>query len=214
MEFYHILNRGVDRRKVMLDDHDRVRFIHDLFVFNDSAPALHPSQPGRREEEVVRKLLVHIHAFCLMPNHFHLLLSPAIENGISLFMKKLGMGYAKYFNERNRRTGALWQGKYKKILIEHDAHFSYIPYYIHLNALDLKFPEWREGKVKNAGSAIDFLNTYRWSSHLDYIGMRNFPSITNRGMLSSMLGTKREYKSGIRSIISDPIIAAGSLDLE
>ena len=214
MEFYHVLNRGVDKREVVLDDADRLRFLHDLFVFNDLNPALHPKIPERREEGQRRKLLVRVHAFCLMPNHFHLLLSPQIENGIPLFMKKLGMGYTKYFNERYERSGALWQGKYKRILIERDAHFLFIPYYIHLNALDLTYPEWRTGQVKDIRKALEHLNTYRWSSHLDYIGIKNFPSITQRELLSSLFETKQNYEKEITNIISDTELAKKSLILE
>lgn len=214
MDFYHILNRGVDKRNVVLDDHDRARFIHDLFVFNDIQPVLHPKLSRRQGENYERKLLVHIHAFCLMPNHYHLLISPLIENGIALFMKKLNMGYAKYFNERYRRSGALWQGKFKRILVEHEAHFNYIPYYIHLNPLDLKFPEWRTGNVLHTNDALAYLHTYRWNSHLDYIGIKNFPSVSYRDFLSPLFGTRNKYEQSIRKIISDPTQINQSLSIE
>ncbi len=214
MEFYHVLNRGVDKRNIVLDDRDRVRFLHDLFVFNDQQPTIHYKRPERQEENRGRKLLVYIHAFCLMPNHYHLLLSPAVKDGIALFMKKLGMGYTKYFNERYSRSGALWQGKYKRILIEHDSHFLYIPYYIHLNALDLILPEWRIGNVKDVNRAFDYLNAYRWSSHPDYNGIKNFPSITQREFLSSLFETKQEYEKEILNIITNPELAEQSHFLE
>ena len=213
-EFYHVLNRGVDKRDVVLDDTDRVRFLHDLFVFNDQNAAIHSKLSERHEENRSRKMLVHIHAFCLMPNHFHILLSPIVENGIALFMKKLSMGYTKYFNERYTRSGALWQGKYKRILIERDAHFLYILYYIHLNPLDLAYPEWRTGGVKNPRGALKRLENYRWSSHLDYSGVRNFPSITQRESLAPLLGSKQNYESEILNIITQPELAESSMSLE
>jgi len=214
MELYHVLNRGVDKRDVVLDDRDRVRFLHDLFVFNDQHPVLHYKLPERQKENRARKLLVYIHAFCLMPNHYHLLLSPSVENGIALFMKKLNMGYTKYFNERYARSGALWQGKFKRILIERDAHFLYIPYYIHLNPLDLIFPEWRVGQVENPRRALDYLNAYRWSSHLDYKGAKNFPSITQREFLTSILGSRLKYEKEIMNIITDSTLAKEGSFLE
>ena len=149
-----------------------------------------------------------------MPNHYHLLLSPAIENGVSLFMKKLNMGYAKYFNEKYERSGALWQGKYKKKLIERDAHFLYIPYYIHLNALDLSMPQWREGKIQNITQALKKLREYRWSSHLDYLGEKNFPSITEREFLAQIIGTRAQYEKEIEYIITNADLASGSNKLE
>jgi len=214
MELYHVLNRGVDKREVVLADEDRVRFLHDLFVFNDQLTVLHPKMLERKEEARTRKLLVHIHAFCLMGNHYHLLVSEAISGGIPLFMKKLNMGYAKYFNDKYQRSGALWQGRYKKILIERDAHFLYIPYYIHLNALDFSMPEWREGKVKNTEKALEYLRNYRWSSHLDYLGEKNFSSLTERKFLAGSIGTKSHYEKEITHIISDTDIATRSEMLE
>ncbi|MES2203255.1 MAG: transposase [Patescibacteria group bacterium] len=213
MEMYHTLNRGVDKRKVVMDEEDRVRFVHDLYVFNDKHTAAH-SALAARQVEGPRSLLVHIHAFCLMPNHYHLLLSPAVENGVPQFMKKLNMGYAKYFNEKYERSGALWQGKYKKKLIERDAHFLYIPYYIHLNALDLSLPQWREGKVRSVPQALKNLREYRWSSHLDYLGEHNFPSVTEREFLAQTIGTRSRYEKEIEKIITNAGLASGSNNLE
>ncbi len=214
MELYHLLNRGVDKRAIVLDEEDRVRFIHDLFVMNDQQNVLHFELPNRQAQNKPRTLLVDILAFCLMGNHYHLLVSESISGGIPLFMKKLNMGYTKYFNEKYERSGALWQGKYKKMLIERDAHFLYIPYYIHLNALDFSMPEWRIGKIKNAAKALEQLRAYRWSSHLDYLGEKNFPSLTKREFLTSVIGTKSRYEKEIIHIISNPEIASRSEVLE
>ena len=150
-----------------------------------------------------------------MPNHYHLLLSPIVEDGIPKFMKKINMGYAKYFNEKNKRTGALFQGKYKSIHVSDDSHFLYIPYYIHLNPLDLILPEWRTGGIKNTRKAIDYLKKYRWSSHLDYLGIKNFPSLTHRNLLQDSLGNKKEYeKSLIEMLKSTEIKELGEATLE
>ena len=214
MELYHVLNRGVDKRAVVLDDEDRVRFLHDLFTFNDRNAAPNFGLPARRDQTGPRELLVHLHAFCLMDNHYHLLLSAAQERGIPLFMQKLNMGYAKYFNEKYERSGVLWQGPSKKILIKRDAHFLYIPYYIHLNPLDYSHPEWRDGKVKSARKALEALRAYRWSSHLDYCGEKNFPSITEREFLAGTIGTKERYEKEIASIIPNAELAARSAALE
>ena len=106
MEISHVLSRGVDKRKIFLDDRDYFRFIHDLFEFNDKKPVNNLTyffsrqqqskdiaSPYIENERFSRKrdLIVAIHAFCLMPNHFHLLLSPKIKNGIPKFMKKLNI---------------------------------------------------------------------------------------------------------------------------
>ncbi len=218
MEIVHVLSRGVDKRKIFLDEQDYFRFIHDLFEFNDTKPVnnltyfFRQSQSKDKSKDIARpyigdttrferkrNLLVGIHAFCLMPNHYHLLLSSKIKNGISRFMKKLNMGYAKYFNKKYERTGALFEGRYKSILIKNEAHFIYIPYYIHLNPLDLVSPEWREHKLNNLKKAINFLNNYRWSSHLDYLGNKNFPSITQREFLLGHFGGNKKYEQEIKN---------------
>lgn len=194
-EIFHTLNRGVDKRNIFLDEQDYLRFIHDLFEFNEqdwintSFYSFHKSKDlrSRKKERKPRKLLVDILCFCLMPNHYHLLLTPKIENGISKFMRKLNMGYAKYFNEKNNRKGTLFESRYKSVLVKEEPHFIHLPYYIHLNPLDLVAPEWRERKINNIRKAMEFLNSYRWSSHLDYLGKQNFPSVTNRNFLLNFL---------------------------
>jgi len=215
MELYHVLNRGVDKRKIFFDDKDHLRFVHDLFEFNDQKPVNNNRYFFERVtnkskgvgnpyiKPTTRKLLVRIHAFCLMPNHYHLLLSAVIENGIPLFMKKLNGGYANYFNERYKRNGTLFESKYRRILVENDSHFIHLPYYIHLNPLDLIAPEWRERRLKNYQGALTFLNSYRWSSHLDYLGEKNFPSVSQRDFILDFFGGTSGYKRGMRSWLKD-----------
>ncbi|MDO8576174.1 MAG: transposase [bacterium] len=214
MELYHLLNRGVEKRTVFIDETDRVRFVHDLYAFNDENDV----NPNHRFKLLPagakREPLVDIHAFSLMPNHYHMLVSERIEGGISTFMRKLNMGYAKYFNEKYKRSGVLWQGTFRKVQIQRDAHFLYIPYYIHLNPLDMVLPEWRGGNVKNIKRAFSELEKYRWSSYLDYIGTANFPSVINQTLLSEVLGASKRQQNVIRDIISDSALAqlAGKLE--
>jgi len=201
---YHVYNRSVEKREIFVDDQDRFRFIHDLFEFNDEAPAvnLYYKRPliqsyeakPRKIEQQKRKLLVEILAFVVMPNHFHLLLRQIKENGISNFMHKLGTGYTMYFNQKYERAGSLFQGTYKAVLVNQEAHFIHLPYYIHLNPLDLKFPEWRDREIKNYKQAMKFLENYRWSSFLDYIGKKNFPSVTQREFLNEFFEGPENYK--------------------
>lgn len=217
MDVYHVLNRGVDKRNVVVDDSDRLRFVHSLFVFNDKKPL---DENHRRSGVTMfatdRDILVHIHAWCLMNNHYHLLLSPVDDDvaNISRFMKKLNMGYARYFNERHTRSGYLWQGKYKKILVDNDAYFMHLPYYIHLNPLDYKYKEWRQGGVQNANSVYEYLQTYRWSSYLDYNSVRNFSSIISKNLLVPLLGNSGNQNNQIAKLITDPTLAKAVLRIE
>lgn len=211
------MSRGVDKRKIFMDDRDRFRFIHDLFEFNDEAPAGHTvyylkfsqqsadiaSRQIENRKRKPRKLLVDILAFCLMPNHYHLLLRPRNGNAVPKFMKKLNIGYAKYFNIKYKRTGALFEGRYKSVLVKNHAHFVHLPYYIHLNPLDLVAPEWRRGKLNDCKKAIKFLESYRWSSHLDYLGKKNFPSVTRREFLLKFFGGENKYGVAIKDWLKD-----------
>lgn len=205
-EIYHIYNRGVDKRDIFMDEEDRFRFIHDLFEFNDENPtinlAVHLKSKNNKIKEVglpkidrePRKILVEILAFCLMENHYHLIVRQKSENGITEFMRKLGTGYTNYFNQKYERTGALFQGRFKSVCIKNDAHLMYLPIYVHLNPLDLKFDEWREKKIKNIDKAIEFLDSYRWSSYMDYMGKKNFPSLINKDFILSRLGDEKKFK--------------------
>jgi putative transposase len=220
MEFYHIYNRGVDKRIVFLDDMDRVRFVHDMFIFNDIVSVdpnygkrflSHRYLEGRKRDP-----LVDIHAFCLMDNHYHMLVSERVENGMSKFMKKLNQGYAQYFNERYDRSGVLWQGVYKKVLIQRDGHFLYIPHYIHLNALDSTMPEWRQGRVRDRRKALKHLAEYHWSSYLDYIGEKNFASVIMQRELADFFDSPAAYKADITNIITsaNPPVPTDSIEFK
>lgn len=190
-----------------MQEKDYIRFVHDLFEFNDERPANGLSinyhfKSGSlviaRPEIGTRKRLVDVLAFCLMPNHYHLMLRERVAGGMVRFMKKLNMGYARYFNEKYKRSGALFQGRYKSVKITNQTHFTYLPYYIHLNPLDLITPEWRERTLRNFNKAWEFLNNYRWSSHLDYLGQKNFPSVTQRGFLTNFFEEPKQYQKGLR----------------
>ncbi len=195
-----------------MDSQDYARFVHDLYEFNDTAPALEfshalarsrSSNVGRRTS-YIRKRLIDIHGWKLVANHFHLLISERVENGLSLFLRKLS-GYARYFNERHERRGTLFQGRTKKILIENEAHFLYILHYVHLNALDNLpgFTDWRErdkGRIRNVEKALKHLQDDRWSSYRDYCGMPNFPSVLTKTLFEDQPG---EYESALKEYLTD-----------
>ncbi len=206
---YHVYNRGVEKRDIFVDDRDHLRFISDIGLFNDTKPAhnvgfkLRQSTIDVGHQYVAKNRLVDILAFCLMPNHYHLLLRQKIENGITEFMRKLGSGYVNYFNLKYQRVGTLFQGKFKSVLIESTSQLLYIPHYIHLNPLDKFMPEWREKKINNKKGAIDFLNSYKWSSYYNYVGKLKFPSILEKDVLSEYFGGPDEYAKDLHNFIGD-----------
>jgi len=219
MELFHVLNRGVDQRSIVADDQDRIRFVHDLFEFNDIKPAgstyysfqyldLRSPDIGEIGDKQKRQNIVEIHGWCLMDNHYHLLLSEKIEGGITLFIRKLNIGYAKYFNERYKRTGTLFQGRTKKKHIDNDAYFLHILNYIHLNPLDYlkESNSWREKQIRNHRQALSHLKDYRWSSYIDYCGTKNFPSIITTDLFQNIFRNyKKEIKSYLREIDTSEI---------
>lgn len=214
-ETYHIYNRGVEKRNIFLNNKDYFRFIHDLFEFNDENPALNTGyyfnhqtmevelRYIEQKERNPRKLLVEISAFCLMPNHYHLLLRQKKDKGIVRFMQKLGTGYTNYFNRKHERVGGLFQGRFKAIHVNKQEYFDYLLYYIHFNPLGLIEPEWQEGEIENYQKAIKLLSSYRWSSHLDYIGKKNFPSVTQRELLLNILGGEKNYEQNIKKWLKE-----------
>lgn len=192
---YHIYNRGVEKRQIFMEDYDYLRFIHNLFEFNDTSPAGKYSELRTPTVGINRKrdLLVEVLCFCLMPNHYHLILRQLKEGGIVYFMKKLGLGYAMYFNQKYVRVGSLFQGRFKAKLVENDQYLLQLSKYIHLNSLEVFDSEWKNKKVLSS-EHIKFLESYRWSSYQDYIGVKNFPSITIRDFILDISGGKQKYQ--------------------
>lgn len=202
MELWHALNHSIEGRDLFLDTQDYARFVHDLYEFNDSSPVdnhwRHFDPSGMKgfvnpSFNRKRRLLVDIHGWVLMKDHYHILLSERIENGISLFFRKLNVGYANYVNERYERKGTLFRSRTKKILIEDQSHFLYILHYIHLNPLDYlpDAEKWRlrsKDGIRNVDEALEYLDSYRWSSYLDYIGKKNFPSVLTTSLFKDALG--------------------------
>ena len=212
MEIYHVLNRGVDKRQIFMDKQDHLRFIHNLYEFNNQERTELNFYKFRdygangkvsKTNKKPRKLLVNILAFCLMPNHYHIMLSPKIDDGIPQFMKKLNAGYSKYFNQKYERGGTLFQGRYRKALVTNNTHFLHLPFYIHFNPLDLSYPEWRENKISSQKKTLEFLKSYRWSSHLDYLGIKNFPSVLNMRALMETFGSHKDYHQLVENYLKD-----------
>ena len=218
MDLFHLLNRGVDKRQIFLDNQDRARFVHDMYEFNDKPSAANTrrrispafaegSTFDLRSRTSERVRIVDIHGWCIMGNHYHLLLSEIEEGGITTFIRKLNIRYAKYFNERYERDGALFQGRTKRICINSDAYFLHILHYIHLNPLDLleSCKGWRERRIIGAARALAHLEKYRWSSYLDYCGHKNFPSILTTDLFG---GVFKDYKREVREYLNDLDIAS------
>jgi putative transposase len=171
-EWYHCFTRGVDKRQTFVDDADYQRF-HELLYLCNNTTAVHRSnlKRGTNVFEISRNdPLVHIGAYCLMPNHFHLLLQEIDGTGISTFMRKLGTGYAMYFNKRYERVGNLFVKPFRSRHVADDIYARQVSAYIHLNPLDIYRPKWEKDAVSlDHAQAENFLSTYHFSSFIDYL---------------------------------------------
>ena len=196
-EFYHLYNRGIERRTIFLDLKDKERFINLLFLCNGSKPLVFKDIPqGLPLWKVNRgEPLVAIGAYCLMPNHFHILVSEIIENGISKFIWKLLTAYSMYFNKKYKRTGRLFEGTFRAEYVDKDEYLEYLFAYIHLNPIKLIDPKWRENGVSNIIESKQFLKDYRYSSYSDYIGeSRPETTILNKSAFPEYFESSKEFE--------------------
>ncbi len=184
-EYYHLYNRGNDKRKIFYSKTDYDRFVCSLYAANSPEP-IHLSEMRQWSKQVWDKerpdTLVDIGAYCLMPNHFHLLVREKVEGGITDFMRKLLTSYSLYFNPKYKRTGKLFEGTFKATHADGDAYLKYLYAYIHLNPVKVSNPDgWPTKIIKDSELAKSFLNEYAHSSYHDYLGReRKEEAVLNR----------------------------------
>jgi len=198
-EIYHVVTRGVSDSLIFKDNNDRYRAVFSLFEFNDRKKVqirerrrarIHAKKLGQMDFSATRDLLIEILAFSFMPNHIHLLLRQVKDGGITQFMRKFGAGYAAYFNKKYRRQGHLFQGRFRAVRIKNNEQLKTVFTYIHANGISLIEPKWKEFGIKNPERVVKFLESYKWSSYPDYLGKKNFPSVTKRDFLLKVMGGK------------------------
>lgn len=154
--YYHIFNRGIDKRLIFKQKKDYLRFLDCLkyYQYNSKKPKF--SQRHKYKSLVLNKnkILVEIVAFCLMPNHFHLLVKQVEERGIQEFMTKLSNSHSSYFNIKHKREGDLFESEFKAVLIESDEQLLHLSRYIHLNPF--------------VANLVEKPELYPWSSCQEY----------------------------------------------
>src|SRR3972149_10552818 len=157
-QYYHIYNRGVEKRVIFEKQWDYSRLIKTIKYYQllGPKPKLSRFLMGSIFKPDTDKKIVDIICYCLMPNHFHFLLRQVQDGGISEFVSKFSNSYTKYYNVKYKRVGPLLQGEFKAVLIESDEQLIHVSRYIHLNPI--------------ASFLIKDLNEYRWSSYKEYIG--------------------------------------------
>lgn len=176
--FYHVYNRGVEKRIIFLDDQDYVVFLGLLKKYltgelPKGAKNRHKVAPLNKEVQLL--------AYCLMPNHFHLLFYQINERGITRLMQRVITGYVMYFNNRYGRVGALFQRRYKASAINADSYLHHISRYIHLNPEE--YTKWP------------------YSSLAYYRGIKHASWINTEPVLQLFQGNRAAYQQFIEDYI-------------
>lgn len=150
-EYYHIYNRGVDKRSITKDSKDVDRFMQSLKFFNSIKPIISLRDTLQNQNNIkVNTPLVEIICYALNPNHYHFLLKEIEESGISEFMKRLNGGYTWYFNNRHKRSGALFQGRYKSVRVSSNEQLLHLSAYINLNEKGHKISGSTAGRARSS----------------------------------------------------------------
>jgi putative transposase len=150
--FYHIYNRGVEERQIFIDEFDYGAFLSIL----KKSLCLSDDDLFHAQRNLKFNEKIELFAYCLMPNHFHLLIRQKDEKDIAVFMKSLITKYVIYFNKRHRREGVLFQGRYRGILVKEDGYLLHVSRYIHLNPQAIGFDPAK----------------YKHSSYVNYLGLK------------------------------------------
>lgn len=202
-EIYHVYNRGVDKRSIVEDDFDSERFLKSMIAFNTERPVL-----SLRNAELQNSgstpddPLVEILAYCLNPNHFHLILRQVVDGGISEFMKRLSGGYTWYFNNKYERSGSLFQGRYKSVHVDTNEYLLQLSVYVTLNfrahnyrgstAVHLIRSSWDEYSKKVNHSLCKkekILGQFRNKKEYIHFAKQTIVGIRTRKVLSQELGS-------------------------
>ena len=203
--FVHVIKRGTRGLPIVRDKADRDRFLLMLAHFNDEYQPANwfrdiSSIPlfARPPEWPDQKKLVRILSFCLLTNHFHLLLEETTEGGISKFMQRLGTGMSGHFNERYKERGSMFQGSYRSKTVSDDRYLRYVVAYIQIKNTFEMYPGARKRRPS-------FDELYSWASHYPYSSLGDYLGLEERSIidvsaLSEMFPVK-EFKSFSRDFL-------------
>lgn len=165
-EYYHLYNRGVEKKNIFLDNSDYKKFLFLMYICNTTKSiVLREINDNFDRGETI----VDIGAYCLMRNHFHILVREKVKGGITAFTRKLLTAYSMYFNKKYERTGKLWQGVFQSSHIDSDEYLKYMYSYIHLNPAVYKDLKWRENLDRNSRELFEFVSDYKYSSFSNYL---------------------------------------------
>lgn len=206
--YYHIYNRGVDKRKIFLDEEDCVMLLHLLRLYLSPPEILLEAKeiPSKRLHKILNLNIsneVILQSFSIMPNHFHMQVKQLTVEGITKLTRRVLTSYSQYFNKKYKRKGPLFESAYKAVMLDTTEQFLYLSSYIHRNPMKLKNPKF------------DFVN---FSSYPYYLGeksaawlhpdeiLEHFDKFNNNKYFS--------YKSFVEDFRENPAEILGSLAIE
>ena len=181
---YHIYNRGVEGREIFLDEQDHRVFLDYLKRYLTDYEKQSKERPSTTVQRKKMSLAgdVVLMAYCLMPNHIHLLVSQRSKLGIAKLMQRVGTKYGMYFNRRYERKGPLWEGVYKAVLVENEEQLLHVSRYIHLNPV--KMARKRYGLVETV--TANKPDEYPYSSYRKYLGKEQVEWVHPESILGLM----------------------------
>ncbi|MDO8623885.1 MAG: transposase [bacterium] len=200
----HIVKRGTRGMNIVRDERDRLRFSSSILLLNDSfadpnwSDALR--EPGRPDHWPEQDPLVHILAWTLMPNHFHLLLEEIRKGGIAKFMQRLCGSMSAAFNAKYSETGSMFQGAYKSKTVADDTYLRYLTFYIQVkNVLEL-FPGGLKQATRDFDQAWEWALSYPFSSLPAYAGGVASPIVESKRLLE-LYPERMDFKKEAREML-------------
>jgi REP element-mobilizing transposase RayT len=193
-EYYHVYNRGVDRRTTFHSESDLERFLESLRVFNtDLAIGENISFLRRCQREYPpEQRLASISSFALLPNHFHLLAQQQQEHGLPQFMHRVGTSFTKYVNLKEKRSGYLFEGPFQAKRVDNYPYLAHLLRYHHINPLSLIGINWKTEGIVDVDTAVRFLKSYRWSSFYYYYNHIESPML-DLTLLNHLFASPEEH---------------------
>jgi putative transposase len=204
--FYHLYNRGTDKRLIFLDHQDFLTLLSYFRLYLTPRKKLRRQIKGFKlthKPTQINSLIkalnnnfankIQLHAYILMPNHYHLLLKQTNSYDMPAFIQTIFTCYAYYFNARHKRSGRLFQSIYRAKLIKTDRYFAHLARYIHLNSSKLQaknYPKYRSWQ-----SWAD----YPYSSCQYYLSESKQCSWLTKGFLQSYFSSTEEHKSFLKN---------------
>ena len=191
-EYYHIYNRGAHKQSICKDKSDRQRLLFSILYLQSSEPLRNVSRitkrfsietgfpvPASTVESTLRERFVELVAFCMMPNHYHLIVREVKEGGIASYIQRIAGGYTRYFNQKYQSSGHVFQGRYKSVHVQDDRQLVYLSAYIHRNPRELA--AWKNKEFE-----------YPWSSLQDYTKANRWGGLIIPDIIATQFGMTRD----------------------